>query len=92
MLHANVAEQQHRPGLRERAGAQFRSTAGAARREEKAKRCPYLAQQPRVVLGEPCPVSVRGDSRILEAVLDGGGRADVLIQEFLPRLLGDGFG
>lgn len=57
-----------------------------------ARHNPYLAQEPRVVLGESRPVGVRRDSGILEAVLDGGGRADVLIQELLPRLLRDGFG
>lgn len=45
-----------------------------------------------MVLGEPCPVRVWGHPGILEAVLDGTGRADVLVQELLPRLLRDGFG
>lgn len=45
-----------------------------------------------MVLREPCPVRGWGDPGILEAVLDGRGRADVLVQELLPRLLRDGFG
>ena len=45
-----------------------------------------------MVLGEPCPVSVWGDSGILETVLDGRGCTDVLVQELLPCLLRDGFG
>lgn len=57
-----------------------------------ARHSPYLAQEPGMVLGESCPVGVWGDSGIFEAVLDGGGRADVLVQELLPRLLRDGFG
>lgn len=58
----------------------------------KASRSPYLAQKPRVVLGESRPVGVWGDSGILETVLDGRGCTDILIQELLPRLLRDGFG
>lgn len=57
-----------------------------------ARHSPYLAQEPGMVLGESCPVGVRGDSGILEAVLDGGGCADVLVQELLPCLLRDSFG
>lgn len=45
-----------------------------------------------MVLGEPCPVRGWGHPGILEAVLDGRGRADVLVQELLPSLLRDGFG
>lgn len=60
--------------------------------ERKASHSPYLAEKPRVVLGESCPVSVWGDSGILETVLDGRGCADILVQELLPRLLRDGFG
>lgn len=58
----------------------------------KASHSPYLAQKPRVILGESCPVSDWSDSGILETVLDGRGCADILIQELLPRLLRDGFG
>lgn len=92
MLQSSSSTEQAFGSEPEHSSAAQQEQHGKKSFEKKAKRSPYLAQQPGVVLGEPCPVSVRGDSRILEAVLDGGGRADVFIQEFLPRLLGDGFG
>ena len=47
----------------------------------------HLAEQPRVVLQQAGPVCVRGDPGILEAVLDGRGGADVLVEELFACLL-----
>lgn len=52
----------------------------------------YLGQKPRVILDQSLPVSFCCHISIAEAVLYGGCSANVFVKEFLPRLLGDGFG
>lgn len=52
----------------------------------------YLGQKPGVILDQSLPVSFCCHVSIAEAVLYGGCSANVFVKEFLPRLLGDGFG
>lgn len=52
----------------------------------------YLRQKPGVILSQSLPVSFCCHISIAEAVLHGGCSANVFVKEFLPRLLGDGFG
>lgn len=53
--------------------------------------CTHLRLQPWVLLGQAIPVRLRGDVGVAESILHAGRCGDVLVQEFLPRLLRDGF-
>lgn len=53
---------------------------------------PHLGQKPRVLLRQSIKVCLRRHSGIAESVLDSCRCADVLVEELLSRLLGDGFG
>lgn len=53
---------------------------------------PHLGQKPRLLLRQSVKVGLGRHIGVAETVLDGGRRADVLVEELLPRLLRDGFG
>lgn len=52
----------------------------------------HLSEEPRMLLCQLVKVGMSGHVGIAEPVLDGRRRADVLVEELLSRLLGDGFG
>lgn len=51
----------------------------------------HLRQQPWVLSAQAVPVRLRGDVGVAESILHAGRGSDVLVQEFLCRLLRDGF-
>lgn len=53
---------------------------------------PHLSEKPRLLLCQPVKVGLGRHVGVAEAVLDCRRRADVLVEELLPRLLRDGFG
>jgi len=53
---------------------------------------PHLREQPRVLRRQSLKVGLGPHVGVAESVLHGGRCADVLVEELLSRLLGDGFG
>lgn len=53
---------------------------------------PHLCEQPRVLFRQSVKVGLGRHVGIAESVLDSCRRADVLVEELLSCLLGDGFG